>query len=164
MPFRLRSRFTKVYPICSMIGALWCVLLALAGAALAASSASAADAMDASGLIQELNDSTVNDSIAQYPFFVLDVYKPICNPCERMKAAIDELSTELGSQVVFGTINGRYNQLTERRYNITGHPTLLIFKNGTLVDEMQGFASKKYIVDRLQLIDPGLNTSAVIFQ
>ena len=112
----------------------------------------------------ELNDSTVNETIALYPFFILDIYKPLCNPCKRMKQAIDEPSIELGSQATFGMIDERYNQTTESCYNITGHPTLLVFLNGTLVDKMQGFASKKYIVDRLQLMNPGLNTSAVTFQ
>ena len=161
MPIRLRSKCTNVYLAYIITGALLYALLALSGAALADPSTPAADAMDGSGLIQELNDSTVNDSIAQYPFFVLDVYKPLCNPCERMKAALDELSAELGSQVVFGIIDGRDNQITERSYNITGHPTILVFDNGTLVDRMEGFASKRYIVDRLSLKKPEMNTSRV---
>ena len=161
MPIKLRSKCTKVYLAYTITGALLCVLLALSGAALADPSALVMDAMDGSGLIEELNDSTVNDSIARHPFFVLDVYKPLCNPCERMKAALDELSTELGSQVVFGIIDGRYNQITERSYNITGHPTLLVFDNGTLVDRMEGFASKRYIVDRISLKKLKLNASRV---
>ena len=161
MSIRLRSKCANIYPTYTIISALLYVLLALSGAALATPSAMAANAMDASGLIQELNDSTVNDSIAQYPFFVLDVYRPLCNPCKRMETALNELSTELGSQVVFVMIDGRNNQMTERRYNITSHPTLLIFDNGTLVDKMEGFASKKYIVDRLSLKKQELNTSMV---
>lgn len=161
MPIRLRSKCTKVYTAYTITGALLCVLLALSGAALADPSVLAAGSMDGSVSIREMNDSTVNDSIAQHPFFVLDVYKPLCNPCERMKAALDELSTELGSQVVFGIVNGINNQRTERSYNITSYPTLLVFDNGTLVDRMEGFASKRYIVDRLSLKKPELNTSRV---
>lgn len=154
----------QIYPV---IYALFCALLALSWAAWAASAAPstpAADARASSGIILELNDSTVNETIALYPFFVLDVYKPLCNPCQRMKQAINELSIELGSQAVFGMIDGRYNQTTERVYNVIGHPTLLVFLNGTLVDKMQGFASKKYIVDRLKVRNPELNTSAVAYQ
>jgi thioredoxin 1 len=154
----------KVYQVCPVAYALLCALLALSWAASAAPSTPAADAGAGSGIVLELNDSTVNETIALYPFFVLDVYKPLCNPCQRMKQAINELSIELGGQAAFGMIDGRYNQTTERVYNITGHPTLLVFLNGTLVDKMQGFASKKYVVDRLKVRNPGLNTSAVTFQ
>lgn len=151
----------QVYPV---IRALLCALLALSWAASAAPSTPAADAGAGSGTIIELNDSTVNESIALYPFFVLDVYKPLCNPCQRMKQAVNELSIELGSQAAFGMIDGSFNQTIERGYNITSYPTLLVFLNGTLIDRMEGFASKKYIVDRLTLKNPGLNTSAVAYQ
>ena len=114
-------------------------------------------------IVLKLNDSTANDSISRHPFFILDVYKPICNPCDRMKAAIDELSTELGAQASFGTIDGKKNQRTESEYNITTYPTLLVFENGTLVDKIEGFASKKYIVDRLHMKNRDLNVSSVIY-
>lgn len=145
----------RQYPI---IYALLCALLALSWAA------SAADASADSGIVLELNDSTVNETIALYPFFVLDVYKPLCNPCQRMKQAVNELSIELGSQAAFGMIDGSLNQTIEQGYNITSYPTLLVFLNGTLIDRMEGFASKKYIVDRLQMKNPGLNTSAVAYK
>ena len=161
MLVRLRSKCTNVYPAYAIAAVVLCVLLALSGAALSRPSAPSAGEEQACGMILDLNDSTVNESIARHSFFILDVYKPLCNPCERMKAAIDQLSTELGCQVVFGMIDGRNNQMTERRYNITSYPTLLIFDNGTLVDKMEGFASKKYIVDRLSLKKQELNTSMV---
>ena len=151
----------QIYPV---IYALLCALLALSWAASAAPSTLAADAGASSGIVLELNDSTVNETVALYPFFVLDVYKPLCNPCQRMKQAVNELSIELGSQAAFGMIDGSLNQTIERGYNITSYPTLLVFLNGTLVDRMGGFASKKYIVDRLKLKNPGLNTSAVAYQ
>lgn len=127
--------------------------------------ASAAPATDSPNtvIIQELNDSTVNESIAQHPFFILNVYKKICNPCERMKVALDELSRELDGQAAFGMINGRNNQRTESGYNITSYPTLLVFDNGTLIDKIPGFASKKYIVDRLRMKNANLDTSLVSY-
>lgn len=163
MQIRRMPNQPKICQIYSVICALLCALLALSWAASAAPSTPATDAGSGSGIILERNDSTVNETIALYPFFVLDVYKPLCNPCQRMKQAIDELSIELGSQAAFGMIDGSLNQMTERGYNITSYPTLLVYLNGTLVDRMEGFASKKYIVDRLKLKNPGLNTSAVAY-
>lgn len=164
MHFRQISICNKVYSAYPITGALLCVLLALSGAASAMLSAPATDVGVANNMTLKLNDSTVNDSIALYPFFVLDVYKPLCHPCQRMKVAIDELSIELDSQVAFGILDGRDNQMTESRYNISHYPTLLVFKNKTLVDRREGFASKRYIVDGLRLMKPGLNTSRVRYK
>lgn len=168
MHFRQISICNKVYSAYPITGALLCVLLcvllALSVAASATPSAPATDVRIANNMTLELNDSTVNDSIALYPFFVLDVYKPLCNPCQRMKVAINELSIELDSQVAFGILDGRDNQMTESRYNISQYPTLLIFKNRTLVDRKEGFASKRYVVDGLRLMKPGLNTSSVSYK
>lgn len=136
------------------------ILCALLVMAIAGSATAATDSLNTS-IIQELNDSTVNESISQHPFFILNVYKQICNPCQRMKAALDELSRELDGQAAIGMIDGRKNLRTESGYNITSYPTLLVFDNGTLIDKMPGFASKKYIVDRLRMKNPNLNTSRV---
>jgi len=123
----------------------------------------ATDSQPSDGMIPELNDSTVNDTMAMYPFFILDVHKPLCDPCQRMKATIFELSLELRGQVAFGMIDGKKNHKTDRGYNITSYPTLLVFENGTLVDRREGFASKKYIVDGLRMVKPDLNTSRVTY-
>jgi thiol-disulfide isomerase/thioredoxin len=56
-----------------------------------------------------------------------------------MNALLSELSLELSGQVTFGKINAEENNWT---YNVTSYPTLLMFKNGTLVEKEVGFGSK----------------------
>lgn len=139
----------------------------IAGALLSLSSITLAgaiiDSQPVDSAVLQLDYSTINETIARYPFFVLVIHKPLCNPCERMEAAIHELSLELEDQAAFGMINGKNNPLAEKRYNVTGHPTLLVFENGTLVERSEGFASKRYIVERLRLAKPDLNTSQVTY-
>jgi thioredoxin 1 len=108
--------------------------------------------------ILKLSDSTVNTAINRFPFFVLDCYAPWCEPCKAMSTALYELAGELKGQVTFGRIDIENNTVTARRYNITSFPTLLIFKNGMLVDNQAGYGSKSELVDLLQTDDPGLNT------
>lgn len=109
--------------------------------------------------ILELNDTTVNSTLALYPFFVLDMYELGCYPCEQMSAALSELSQELSGQVVFGTMDAINNSVSDEQYNITAYPTLLIFKNGTLIQMSIGFVSKEEIVNTLRMLKPDLNTS-----
>ncbi len=113
------------------------------------------------GLIFELNDSLVNGTISKYPFFVLDCYASWCEPCKEMNDTLHQLSSELNGQIVFGTIDVGNNSKVAQRYNITDYPTLLIFKNGTLIDTPVGFGSKSELVDTFKILMPELNTSQV---
>jgi len=113
------------------------------------------------GWISELNDSLVNDTISSYPFFVLDCYASWCEPCKEMNDTLHQLSSELNGQIAFGTIEVENNTLVAQRYNVTNYPTLLIFKNGTLIDTQVGFGSKSELIGTLKILMPGLNTSQV---
>lgn len=139
------------------------IFLALSAAVPTIASIASADFQPDGGIVLELNDSTVDGALREYPFLIIDVYKPACDPCRRMLAALQELSTELAGQAVFGLINGKENQVTHRGYNISSYPTLLIFENATLADRREGFASKSYIVDNLRRVKPDLNTSRVSY-
>jgi thioredoxin 1 len=111
--------------------------------------------------ISELNDSTVNGTLKDYPLFVLDCYVPQCGPCTVLNSTLLELSGELNPQLAIGRINVHENNVTKNRYRIFGYPTLLIFKNGTLADKQIGFRSKLELVDFLKKSKPGLNASHV---
>ena len=137
------------------------IMTALLALSVAGSATAAMDPQTNTSMVLELNDSTLNSTVALYPLFILDVTKSTCGPCQRMKAAISELSLELSGPAAFGMIKGIENNITTERYNITTYPTLLIFENGTLVKKSEGFASKGYIVDTLLRLKPGLNTSRV---
>lgn len=109
--------------------------------------------------IPELNDTTVNNTLHEHPLFVLDCYAQWCEPCKDLSATLYDLSDKLKGQVVFGMIDIENNIETAERYNIHLYPTLLFFKNGTLVDSQIGFGSKSELIMRLKIIEPRLNIS-----
>jgi thioredoxin 1 len=111
--------------------------------------------------ILKLNDNTVNIAINKFPFFVLDCYVPWCEPCKTLGTGLNELASKMRGQVTFGQIDIENNSVTARRYNITSYPTLLIFKNGMLIDSQEGYGSKSELVDLLQVDNPGLNTGNI---
>lgn len=111
--------------------------------------------------ISELNDSTVNGTLKEFPLFVLDCYVPQCGPCTDLNSTLLELSGELNAQVPIGRINVQENNVTKNKYKVFGYPTLLVFKNGTLVDKQIGFRSKLELVDFLKKSNPGLDVSHV---
>jgi len=111
--------------------------------------------------ISELNDSTVNNVLKESPLYVLDCYVPLCGPCTVLNSTLIELSGELNPQVAIGRINVQSNNMTKNKYKITAYPTLLIFKNGTLVNRQIGFRSKLEFVDLLKKSLPDLDVSYV---
>ncbi len=113
------------------------------------------------GKVLELNDSTVSNALSKYPLFVLDCYEPWCEPCKDLNSILYEISGELNDQVSFGSIDIERNEETAKRYNIIAYPTILFFKNGTLVDSQEGYGSKSELLMRLQMIEPNLNIGNV---
>jgi thioredoxin-like negative regulator of GroEL len=111
--------------------------------------------------IPEINESTLNSTIAEHIYFILDCYAPLCRPCETMDAALKELSKDLGDQVALGRINLDENGQMAERYNITYAPTLLTFRKGTLVDMQEGPISGQELLGTIYRLSPDINTSQV---
>jgi len=111
--------------------------------------------------IPEINESTLNSTIAEHTYFILDCYAPLCRPCETMDAALKELSKDLGDQVALGRINLDENGQMAARYNVTYAPMLLTFRNETLVDMQEGPISGQELLGTIYRLSPDINTSQV---
>ena len=67
-----------------------------------------------------------------------------------MSPIIDELAGEYDGEIVFAKLNVDENPQTPQRFNIGGIPTLLIFKDGKLVDRLVGVSPKLLLENRLK--------------
>lgn len=137
-----------------------CIAIALILPLLGTVSTVAADSGNSTH-ISELNDSTINGALKEFPLLVLDCYAPQCGPCTALNSTLLELSGELNAQVPIGRINVQENNVTKNKYKIFAYPTLLVFKNGTLADRQIGFRSKLELVNFLKKSKPGLDVSQV---
>ncbi len=78
-------------------------------------------------------DSTLGSALDKYSPLVLDCWEKGCRPCQLIDRKIDEMAIELKGQVVFGKLNINQNAKTTTKYKIFVYPTILIFRNGSLV-------------------------------
>lgn len=93
----------------------------------------------------ELNDENFKEAIRKYPLLVVDFWAEWCGPCHMIAPIIEELAREYKGKIVFGKLNVDLNNATAMEYGIMSIPTLLIFKNGKLVDQIIGAMPKKIL-------------------
>jgi len=74
-----------------------------------------------------------------------------CAPCQAMKPAIEELANEYGDKLTIATLDIDQNNRTPSRFGIRGVPTVILFKNGSVVGQKVGLARKAELA---ALIDP----------
>ena len=76
---------------------------------------------------------------------LVDFWAPWCGPCRIIAPIIEELAMELGDKVKFGKLNTDENPNIAMQYGIRAIPTLILFKNGEVVDTKIGVHPKEVL-------------------
>ena len=82
---------------------------------------------------------------------LVDAWAPWCGPCRMIAPIIDQLAAESQGRYKISKLNVDENPVTASRYQIASIPTMLIFKDGQLIDRIIGLQSKPTIAERLNL-------------
>ncbi|HSK63740.1 MAG TPA: thioredoxin TrxC [Pyrinomonadaceae bacterium] len=80
---------------------------------------------------------------------LVDFWAPWCGPCRVVGPIMDQLAAESGGRYRIMKLNVDENPLTASQYQIASIPTMLIFKDGALIDRIVGAQPKQAIADRL---------------
>jgi len=81
---------------------------------------------------------------------LLDCWAPWCGPCRMIAPILDQLAAESAGRYRIAKLNVDENPQTAARFQIASIPTMLIFKDGKLIDRLIGAQPKQAIADRLQ--------------
>jgi thioredoxin 1 len=94
-------------------------------------------------MAREVNDANFAAEVLQCDLPVLvDFWAPWCGPCRAIAPVIEELSQELSGQVKIAKMNVDENSKTPSQFGIRAIPTLILFKNGKVLDQLTGAVAK----------------------
>ena len=97
-----------------------------------------------------LADATIDAALSQYPLLIVDCWAEWCGPCRMIAPIIEEFAREFGGRAVFGKLNVDENMQTSNKYRISAIPTLLVFKNGKLLDKLIGAYPKPTLAAKIK--------------
>lgn len=97
-----------------------------------------------------VTDSTLDAALNQYPLLIVDCWAEWCGPCRMIGPIIDELAKELSGRAVFGKLNVDENMQTSNKFRISAIPSLLVFKEGKLLDKLVGAYPKATLAGKIQ--------------
>ncbi|MCG8341250.1 MAG: thioredoxin [Chlorobiales bacterium] len=80
---------------------------------------------------------------------LVDFWAAWCGPCQMLGPVIEELAGEFESKAVIAKLNVDENPNTAAQYGIRSIPTMLIFKNGEIVDQIVGAMPKNMIAEKI---------------
>ena len=89
-------------------------------------------------------EATVKEGVS-----LVDFWAPWCGPCRMIAPVIEELAEEFDGKANICKVNTDEEQEIGVKYGIRSIPTIMFFKDGELVDQMVGAASKQAFADKL---------------
>ena len=100
------------------------------------------------GKYVELTSSNFDETVKEGVTLV-DFWAPWCGPCRMIAPVIEELAAEYEGKATIAKVNTDEEQELAVKFGIRSIPSILFFKDGQVVDQMVGAASKQAFAEKL---------------
>ena len=101
--------------------------------------------------MMEFTDQNFDEQVLKSAKPVLvDFWAPWCAPCRMMAPTVEAVAGEYADRALVGKLNVDDNQAVAGRYNIRGIPTLLLFKDGQVREQLVGATSKDVVIKMIE--------------
>ena len=95
------------------------------------------------GKALEITDSHFNEIVSKNKTVLIDFWAEWCGPCRMIAPMIEELAGEYNGKAIVGKLDVDNNQESSVKFGVRSIPTLLVFKDGELVDRHVGAVPKE---------------------
>ena len=97
----------------------------------------------------DLSDGTFTEVVQNHPLVVVDCWAPWCGPCYMVAPVVEDLARDYAGKIFFGKLNVDESRRTAMQYQIMSIPTMLVFKNGKLVDRIIGAMPRQMLEPKI---------------
>ncbi len=102
----------------------------------------------ASDKIFQVSDDDFDEKVVKNTLpCLVDFWAPWCGPCKAIGPVIDELAEEFDGKIIITKMNVDDNPVTPGKFGLRAIPTLILFKDGEVVDKVTGAVGKSQLVD-----------------
>lgn len=97
----------------------------------------------------DVTDAAFTDFIRNHTLAVIDCWAPWCYPCRMITPILEEMARDYAGKIFFGKLNVDENRQVAMQYQTLSIPTILVFKNGKLVDRVVGAMPRRLLEPRI---------------
>lgn len=102
-------------------------------------------------MVMQISDKEFESKVLQAALpSLVDFWAPWCGPCKAIGPVVEELAEEYDGKVQITKMNVDDNPLTPAQFGIRAIPTLILFKNGQVFDQITGAVGKTQLKNMLE--------------
>lgn len=99
--------------------------------------------------ITELTDDNYKEFVSKSRLVLVDVHAVWCGPCRIISPIIDQISNEFHEKLSVGKLEADKNKETLSELSVRNIPTILLYKDGEIIDKSVGSTTKEKLVEMI---------------